>query len=52
MLVVLAKANDNDSSESERLFYKNFSNVSEIINSNYELEIKKDHVYVRSVTSK
>ena len=38
MLIVLAKANDNDSctvmySESKRLFYKNLSNVSEIIKS-------------------
>jgi len=38
MLIVLAKANDKDSctviySESKRLFYKNLSNVSEIIKS-------------------
>lgn len=38
MLIVMAKANDKDSctfiySESKRLFYKNLSNVSEIVKS-------------------
>ena len=43
MLIVFAKVNDKDSlivtySESKRLFYKNLSNVSQIINSIAVLE--------------
>ena len=43
ILIVFAKVNDKDSlivtySESKRLFYKNLSNVSQIINSIAVLE--------------